>query len=91
MSEFQNNFNLVKMLLSRRVPSDVAHGIAHKWLDKRDFLTIDDPIGALDAESKRPQRHALRSMPGYRSVVARVDALRRAQLTDSLSFVDSLT
>jgi hypothetical protein len=39
MSEFQNNFNLVKMLLSRRVPSDVAHGIAHKWLDKRGFLT----------------------------------------------------
>jgi hypothetical protein len=33
MSEFQNKFNLVKMLLSRRVPSDVAHGIAHKWLD----------------------------------------------------------
>jgi hypothetical protein len=91
MSEFQNDFNLVKMLLSRRVLSDVAQGIAHKWLDKRNFLTMDDPIGALDAELKRPQRHDLRSMPGYRNVLARVDALHRAQLTDPLSFVDSLT
>jgi hypothetical protein len=45
----------------------------------------------LDAELKRPERLALMSMPGYRSVAARVDALRRAQLTDPLSFVDSLT
>jgi hypothetical protein len=52
---------------------------------------MDDPIGALDAELKCPQRHALRSMPGYMSVVAKVDALRWAQLTDPQSFVDSLT
>jgi hypothetical protein len=91
MSEFQNNFNLVQTLLSRRAPPDVAHGIAHMWLDKRSFLTMEDPIGALAAQLKSPRRDALRSMPGHKRVVARVDALHRAQLTDPLSFVNSLT
>jgi hypothetical protein len=69
----------------------VAHGIAHKWLDKRGFLAMDDPIGSLHAELKRPQRRDLRLMPGYRRVVAKVDALRLAELTDPQSFVDTLT
>jgi hypothetical protein len=56
MSEFENNFKLVKRLLSSRVPEDVADRIAHESLDKRAFLAMDHPIGALDAELKRPQK-----------------------------------
>jgi hypothetical protein len=91
MSELENNFHLVQRLLSSRVPSDLAHGIAHEWLDKRGFLAMDDPVGALHAELNRHRRSDLRSMPGYRSVLAKVDALRLAELTDPRSFVDSLT
>jgi hypothetical protein len=91
MSEFEHNFNLVQMLLSRRVTPDLAHRIAHTSLGKRDFLSMPDPIGELHAELQRPQRSDLRSMPGYRRVLAKVDALRTAELTDPQSFVDSLT
>jgi hypothetical protein len=104
MSKFENNFKLVKRLLSSRVPPDVADRIAHESLDKRGFLTmvdpigalvdpigaLVDPIGALDAQLKRPQRHDLRSIPGYMRLVARVDALLLAELTDRESFVDAL-
>jgi hypothetical protein len=91
MSEFQHDFNLVQMLLSRRVTPDLAHRIAHTSLGKGDFLTMPDPIGGLRTELQRPQRGDLRSMPSYRSVLAKVDALRLAELTDPQSFVDSLT
>jgi hypothetical protein len=91
MSEFEHNFNLVQMLLSRRVTPDLAHRIAHESLDKPDFLTMDDPIRTLHAELHRPQRGDLRSMPGHRRVVAKVDALRLAELTDPQSLVNSLT
>jgi hypothetical protein len=91
MPELQNNFHLVRRLLSSRVPPDVAHGIAHEWLDKRGFLAMEDPVGALHAELNRRQRGDLRSMPGYRRVLAQVDALRLAELTAPQSFVDSLT
>jgi hypothetical protein len=71
--------------------SDVGNGIAHELLDKRGFLAMDDPIGALHAELQRPRRGDLRSMPGHRRVVAKMDALRLSELTDPQSFVDSLT